>query len=402
MSHEVPRPTNNDDRDAWKAYWAAQGMPWRTEPEIDEERQAYLAEQRAITAHIARGAYPFKDVEPKLTRDDIEWLLATHESGGSFGPVEWNDPRQREREGLDLRGAELTGVDLAHLPLARVLGGLTYEEWLGATSEQTHHAMMHVGRANFTGAHLEGARLGGVNFSGTYLRLAHLEEADLDGAVFDEHSSLNGAHLNRAILDVVIFNGTNLAVINWQEVRRLGDEVRARMWPAATSTWKQRASQADRYLVATRTYRALAVMLRAQGLTEDADRFTYRGHLCRRQALRRQGLSLMPAYMGSLLLAMLSGYGYRLWRILAAYATVLVVFTVSFWLLGVHSFAHEPSIRALWDSFLVSLSAVHGRTSFEQLGAWSPAAWVAAVESVVGIVIEGVFVAMLIQRFFAR
>jgi hypothetical protein len=78
-----------------------------------------------------------------------------------------------------------------------------------------------------------------------------------------------------------------------------------------------------------------------------------------------------------------------------------------YWLLGVHSFpphSHPPEsgVQSLWDSVLVSLSAIHGRTTFEQLGAWSPAAWVAAIESVVGIVIEGVFVAMLVQRFFAR
>jgi hypothetical protein len=100
------------------------------------------------------------------------------------------------------------------------------------------------------------------------------------------------------------------------------------------------------------------------------------------------------------LLWVLAGHGYRLWRILAAYAAVLVMFALIFWLLGVHSYPHEPAARALWDSFLVSLSAVHGRATFEQLEAWSPAAWTAAIESVVGIVIEGVFVAMLVQRFF--
>jgi len=44
--------------------------------------------------------------------------------------------------------------------------------------------------------------------------------------------------------------------------------------------------------------------------------------------------------------------------------------------------------------------AIHGRTTFETLGAWTPAAWFAAIESVIGIVIEGVFVAMIIQRLF--
>lgn len=110
---------------------------------------------------------------------------------------------------------------------------------------------------------------------------------------------------------------------------------------------------------------------------------------------------MTPAYAVSLLSWMLFGYGLRLWHILNAYGVALAFFALVYWRLGVHSHP-EPWYQALWDSFLVSLSAIHGRTTFEQLGAWSPAAWVAAIESVVGIVIEGVFVAMLIQRLFTR
>jgi hypothetical protein len=58
MSDEIQRPTNNDDREGWRAYWQAQGMPWRTEPEIDEERQRFLAERRAITPDIEQRIYP--------------------------------------------------------------------------------------------------------------------------------------------------------------------------------------------------------------------------------------------------------------------------------------------------------------------------------------------------------
>lgn len=47
-------------------------------------------------------------------------------------------------------------------------------------------------------------------------------------------------------------------------------------------------------------------------------------------------------------------------------------------------------------------AAVHGRVYFEQFSLNNLLSWVAAAESVCGIVIEGVFVAMLIQRFFAR
>src|SRR3989442_329782 len=116
----LQRPTKDDPK-AWRAYWEAQGWPWRTEPEIDTERQKYLAERRAIVPDIEQGIYPFRGI--KLNRADVEWLLATHEKGR--GPVEWSDEQQRERKGLDLRGANLRTVDLSKLPLAHLLGGLT-------------------------------------------------------------------------------------------------------------------------------------------------------------------------------------------------------------------------------------------------------------------------------------
>jgi hypothetical protein len=53
-----------------------------------------------------------------------------------------------------------------------------------------------------------------------------------------------------------------------------------------------------------------------------------------------------------------------------------------------------------YEALLVSLTAIHGRVFITTFGRDSIQAWIAAVESVVGIVIEGVFVAMLIQRFF--
>ena len=55
-----------------------------------------------------QGIYPFRGM--KLSRADVEWLLATHENGR--GPVNWSDEGQRGRKGLDLRGADLCQVDL--------------------------------------------------------------------------------------------------------------------------------------------------------------------------------------------------------------------------------------------------------------------------------------------------
>src|SRR6266702_7966436 len=112
-----------------KEYWESRGQPWRRMAEIDEERQKFLAERRSITPNLERDIYPFKDI--KLDRADVEWLLVTHENGR--GPIDWSDKSQRERWGLDLRGANLCQVDLSFLPLARLRGGLGWEEWFKTT-----------------------------------------------------------------------------------------------------------------------------------------------------------------------------------------------------------------------------------------------------------------------------
>src|SRR5258708_22824723 len=133
------RPTG-DDRAAWRNFWQQIGQPWRTELEIDEERQKYLAERRSIIPDIEKGIYPFRNIV--LSRADVEWLLATHEHGQ--GPVDWSDESQQEREGLDVRGANLFQVDLQNLPLARLRGGLTTEEWRHATEEPPNEAAVRL------------------------------------------------------------------------------------------------------------------------------------------------------------------------------------------------------------------------------------------------------------------
>ncbi len=109
----LQRPTN-DNKEAWKAYWKTQEQPWRTEPEIDAERQAFLAERRSIVPVIEQGIYPFKDI--KLSRADVEWLLATHENGR--GPVDWSDESQRERKGLDVRAVDLCKGEFTELAIS--------------------------------------------------------------------------------------------------------------------------------------------------------------------------------------------------------------------------------------------------------------------------------------------
>jgi hypothetical protein len=126
----APQQHPPNDRSAWRTHWKAQKQPWRTEPEIDPQRQMELNQCRAIIPNIEKGIYPFKGM--KLSRADVEWLLATHEDGR--GPVNWSDESQREYEGLDLRVPCQVTRPLRHisLPEAMSSGNLVRENRLVA------------------------------------------------------------------------------------------------------------------------------------------------------------------------------------------------------------------------------------------------------------------------------
>jgi hypothetical protein len=420
---EPQRPTH-DDSDGWRAYWQAQGMPWRTEPELDEARQRYLAERRAVRPDVTTGIYPFRDEKGSipLTRADVEWLLATHESGGMRGPVEWEDPAQRKRVGVDLRGACLEAVLLDGLPLARLQGALTGDGYDRATPAQRDAAALQLRGASLRYAQLEGAaltraRLDGVNVHGARLERADLYRAhfeatppaDLTLAVLDAGTRLDGVALGNERgtgprLEGVQWNGARLGGIDWAAVRTLDDEHAFH----ATALWNPTqvySHQADAYPFAVQAYRQLAVALRDQGLNEHADRYAYRAQVLQRVVLRRQHHYLR--YVGSLLLDLLAGYGYRPGRAILLYLAVIVWFANCYvWAShGMLTFGLPPSHvspLAWYEALILSVSSFHGRgfQPFQHLN--DPVAALAGIQAVFGLVIEVSFIATFTQRFFAR
>ena len=191
---QLPSP---DQPDAWLIHWQGLGQPWRTEPEIEQGRQEELTTLRTTVASIEQSLYPFKG--KKLSRADIEWLLAH--------PLEdlaaSNDPEHPAHKRLDLRGADLSDVNLSKLPLSRLQAGLTLEETLEedrhATIEQSRVAAATMEGADLSDAHLEGADLSRVILNQAILLETHLEGADLGSASLN-HAILAGAHLEGANL----------------------------------------------------------------------------------------------------------------------------------------------------------------------------------------------------------
>jgi uncharacterized protein YjbI with pentapeptide repeats len=447
MGEHTPPP---EGYTTWNEYWTkAHHQPWRTDPEVDEGRQQFLTEHRRVEPNVERGIYPFKDIG--LTRADVEWLLATHEDGrgsvlsGEFG-----------RTGLDLRGATLSGVNLSKLPLAGILGGLDKSLWpddVGDSLEpipMVEDAAAHLEGANLLeaqfrwamldGAHLEGANLRRANLYGADVRAAHLEEASLflshldDANLFQAHlegadlrfaflgrgTYINDAHLTdvtnkkhgTAFVADIRWGEVNLSLVKWANVRRLGDEKYARnqqspRWPEGKQV---PGEPSDRRLSlfsqAVRANRQLATVLRAQGLNEEADRFAYRAQLCQRVVLRRQHKYLR--YLGSWLLNIVAGYGYRPLRSLLTYFTVNAIFATAYFLIA--HFITAPSGGASLtplEAFIFSATSFHGRgfspgPGGEHVALSNPLVMLSALEAGIGLLLEITFFATVTQRFLAR
>jgi uncharacterized protein YjbI with pentapeptide repeats len=479
----LQRPANDDEK-AWKAYWKAQGQPWRTEPEIDEERKKYLSERLSIIPDDEQGVYPFEDI--KLSRADIEWLLATHDN--NRGPIDWNDESQRKRKGLDLRGADLSNEDLNRLPLAKVWFGLApietqYLLFLTDESiEETDTKLANLARTriakaklqgtNFFDAQLQGAcfeysQLQGANFFDAQLQGADLEAAQLQDANFNQaqlqgadlslaqlqdafledaqlqgadlmeaelqgasllyaqlqgaflygaqlqgadlsNAQLQGANLKEAMLTDenqhspkladIQWGDTNLTVVDWSQVIILGDEYEA-VLKIGRYDGKKKATDVhiSEYKTAARAYRQLSVVLRNQGLNEDAARFVFRAQRMQRKVFWYQ--HKFGQYLFSGFLNLLAGYGYRFWRSFVAYLLVITVFAITYFIID-----HKagPVLSPL-GSFVFSMTSFHGRGFFPGgIALDDPLTVVAAFEAFIGLLIEVTFIATLTQRLFGR
>jgi hypothetical protein len=263
--------------------------------------------------------------------------------------------------------------------------------------------------ADLRGAQLSSARLEDVSARGTNLSSAHLERANLRRAIFDSTTDLSGAFLHEVLIDQAVLGDVNLTVVDWSNVLPLGDEV-----VASTSDVSYIAKPHDvrvtEYHAAARAYRALSVALRNQGIPGLPTRFHYRGELMERRALfhkaqyewslrhRFEAIRVGASWTLSLLLGTLAGYGDRLGRLALTYVSVVLAFGVLFLLVNDLPLTLSHSI----DSFSLSVTAFHGRgllASGEDIT--QAAGWIAAMESVIGLFVEALFIAAFTRRVIA-
>jgi hypothetical protein len=116
--------------------------------------------------------------------------------------------------------------------------------------------------------------------------------------------------------------------------------------------------------------------------------------------MRDRKFSKIGAYLFSWFLAVLTGYGFRMWRIIVVYLALIFTFAGAYYGVGVQ----QPHDISFWQALIVSVTAFHGRVFTNPFMPNIPDAQVVvtALEAIVGLIAEGVFIAMLTQRFFNR
>ena len=349
--------------------------------------------------------------------------------------------RQAYLEKADLTGAHLEGAMLsgAHMAVT-ILTGAHLEGAIlgGARLEGAFLQRAHLEGARIFGAHLEHATLSEAYMQGTLLRRTHFEgaslgnvhfestpvppedlarirrwrpdfpeqlpPADLRLVFFDAGTNLQGAILAEkssagVSLADVRWGDVNLAVLRWTSGRSkpliLGDESEARALHDPGGKQLSAAARLDAYEGAVRANRQLALALQAQGLNEDAARFAYRAQVLQRIVLRRQ--RHLGQWLFSHFLDALAGYGYKPGRSVVAYLCVVVGFAVAYFELGQVVGPHLSFIGAL----TFSVTSFHGRGFFPGgVSLDNPITQIAALEAVLGLLIEISFIATFTQRFF--
>lgn len=407
---------------------------WRTEPEISLDRQAELGALTSLQ-ELQPDSVPLRGV--RLTRADIEWLIAQRLT--STG----------EQQPLDLRGSDLTAVNLSDMPLEGVhlesarlveahleranlrdanlrdsdlsrahlesayLGEANLEN---ALLIQTYMEEAWLGQARLDGCDLRGSHLTGASLYAASLRGASLQDARLEGADLSR-ARLEGVDLRRASFDArtdltdaiiggdrrtapliegVTWGGMNLAVVDWSRFRTLGDTTLALQARTPEGKLKNRKTQLDQLSAAFRANRQLAAALRAQGFSIEADRFTFSSLLLQQQ-LYVASFRVAPA-IGLALLGVLAGYGYKPMRAVIVYVVTLLAFA-----LGYYSLQGTQGSLSIQDAIIISVTVFHGRAFFVEI--FSPGsldAALAAIEGVIGLLVEITLTAIFVQRFSSR
>lgn len=402
------------------------GLAYEEWPHVPEEQR------EQASAHLDRANLREASLEgailvgAPLVRAN---LSAAHLEGASLieAHLEQADLREAHLEGADLHTARL---ERAHLRGAYLAGADLHD----ATLEGADLNAADLAGVALYGAHLEGVNLRDAHLEGKLLATidlvrirrwcpafpASMPPADLRGASLNTATDLYGITLGNAAygfiqLADVRWGDAILTVVDWSTVTMIGDERVAQQQHTRDrhSEVKLRGTRLAEYDTAIRANRQLALVLRAQGLSEQAARFVYRAQVLGRQVLwwqviwgevpphqtePRRGrpwhtLRIIGRYLFSLFLDLVSGYGQKPGRALVAYLFTILAFAAAHYIVGLVATPHPLTPL---DALAMSIQNLHGRIF--AFHAQDPQQAINTAEAMVGLMIESLIVAVITRR----
>jgi len=413
---------------------------------------SYAKENRPNTAKSPSELA--EEVDRKMNSASADFgqanLIGTHLEGAELSVANFEDAVlfQAHLDDASLVYTNLIHANLvfAHLENADLrYAHLNSSYCYQAHLEKANLKLAIMAEADLTEAHLEGASLIGAKLGGIRTKEETYNPAILQGAYFDSTTQLRDLDLGTkrdgyALLADLHWGNANIGVVDWNKVSFVGEErfavdpinardearddiemigeslrhetgIRLPSWVKRILAFFQYISFERGYAktrsrkVALRATRQLAVELRNQGLYEEADRFSYRSHSLQRKVYRLE--EEFFRYLGSSLLNIIAGYGYKPLRSIITYVLTILGFAALYF-----EATNYPSNLSLtthstplaWNEALVlSISSFHGRGFFPSaLTLSDPIAFISAAEAIIGLLIEIIFIATFTQRFFGK
>jgi uncharacterized protein YjbI with pentapeptide repeats len=303
-------------------------------------------------------------------------------------------------QNADLRGARLQHLDLTHAILT------------GATMDDALMSGAHLDGLELPGVSLQRADLSNAELTDMNLQRARMEDAVLAHAKLN-HSKLSEAKLTGADLSDAELNGTDLGGVDLsgvviksvqsleQAVLDGNTSLEGVKWDGQAITEPRRIrSREDRlaaYRTAAQIYHQIAEMQRKMGLIPESSAY-------RLKELRmRRGLLLNTEHFGawitSVILNAISGYGERIGRTLGTYFFLVLGFAIIYF--AGSNFLHIGTAHvSVSDALIESFVSFHGRGFvITTLRSGDPMAGVTVVEAVFGLFLEAIFIATFSRRF---
>ena len=293
-----------------------------------------------------------------MSREDVKKLIDANGCSSDGLDLSFRNLNSADLSGLNLRGARLRGADLGHTDLRN---------------------------ADLFGADLQEADLFRADLRGAFLMKANLDKAFLQAARIDGETDLQDVYWGHKY------------VCEWERIG-LFDNARS-------------------------LYRQLHTWYRNHGHNQVAGEFLYREWVCKRLEVQKavgeklswrrpwhtlRSLNLtwwktLPAFFGLTFFELLFGYGERPFRISFAAISVILVFSVIFFLFPLSELANSSGselLNRVWDSFYFSL------VSFTTLGygGWvghsnSLIRSLGGVESFIGLFINAMFLVTFTRKW---